>query len=125
MIASYDLGFCTMNIHSDHVITVMNEGITVLPEYNDIFLQIVDKHYKNKPFVYISNRIHSYSVNPAIYLETAKIPNLVGFAVVSNDPKQRMLTKVEKTFFQKEFRQFDTIKDAMDWKNELLQMRID
>ncbi len=125
MIATYNLGFCQLDIYDDYTLAVMNEGITVSPEHNDVFLKVVEKHFQNKAFVYISNRINSYSVNPAIYLETAKIKNLVGFAVVSKDPKQKMQTKVEKTFFGKEFRQFDTIEEALQWKEEIMRREID
>ncbi|GAA4272327.1 hypothetical protein U6A24_20910 [Aquimarina gracilis] len=125
MITSYDLGFGQMDIYDDYVITIMNEGIIVLPEYNDIFLKIVDKHFKNKAFVYITHRINSYSVDPTIYLETAKINNLVGFAVVSNDPIQKMQTKLEKTFFGKNFCQFNTMQDAIHWKEEIIKKEID
>ncbi len=121
MIASYDLGFCLMDIYENYVINVMNEGITVSPEHNKIFVEIAEKHFKNKTFVYITHRIHSYSVDPTIYIETAKIKNLVGFAVVSNTSLQKMQTKVEKVFFGKEFRHFDTITEALNWKDEIIK----
>ncbi len=103
----------------------MNEGITVSPELNDVFLKVIEKYFQNRAFAYISNRINSYSVNPVIYLETAKMKNLVGFAVVSKDPKQKMQTKVEKTFFGKEFRQLNTIEEALQWKEETMRKGID
>ncbi|MEW7292790.1 hypothetical protein [Aquimarina sp. 2304DJ70-9] len=112
-----------MDIYENYVINIMNEGITVLPEYNDIFVEIAEKHFENKTFVYISHRIHSYSVDPTIYIETAKIKNLVGFAVVSNTPLQKMQTKVEKVFFGKEFRHFETIKEAINWKDKIIKKR--
>ncbi len=121
MIASYDLGFCQMDIYENYIINVMNEGITVLPEYNEIFVEITDTHFRDKKFVYITHRIHSYSVNPTIYLETAKIKNLVGFAVVSNTSLQKMQTKIEKAFFRKEFLQFDTIEEALKWKDDIIK----
>ncbi|WP_103067967.1 hypothetical protein [Aquimarina sediminis] len=121
MITSYDFSFCYVEIYNDYVKAVMKEGTTVSPEHNDVLLQIVEKHFKNKPFIYITHRIHSYAVNPTIYLETAKIKNLVGFIVVSKDPKQKMQTKVEKTFFGKEFLQFETMETALKWKDALIK----
>ncbi|WP_236669188.1 hypothetical protein [Aquimarina mytili] len=110
-----------MDIFENYVINVMNEGITVIPEYNNVFVEIANKHFKHKAFVYITHRIHSYSVDPTIYIETAKIKNLVGFAVVSNTSLQKMQTKIEKTFFGKEFRQFDTMEEALEWKDEIIK----
>jgi hypothetical protein len=62
----------------------MHEGTNVLPENNKILLEVANEYFKNQAFVYITHRINSYSVDPQIYLETAKIENLKGFAVVSN-----------------------------------------
>jgi len=86
---------------------------------------MVKNHFQNKAFVYITHRIHSYSVDPTVYLETVKIPNLVALAVVSDDPIQKSQTKVEKTFFKKEFRQFNDMESALAWKDEVLRNNID
>ncbi len=67
------------------IITIMHEGVNVSPDYNDALLQVAETYFKNKPFVYITHRINSYSVDPKIYHETSKIKSLKGFAVVSSD----------------------------------------
>jgi len=121
MIRLYNLDFCKLEIHHDHVIAIMHEGIVVSVENNAILIKIAEKHFKKKPFVYITHRIHSYSVDPIVYIKTAKIPNLVGFAVVSNDPIQKTLTKYEKSFFEKEFRRFDDMKSALAWKDKMVK----
>lgn len=121
MITSYQLDFGFVEIYDDYIKVTIKEGITVSPEHNDVLLEMVEKHYKNKAFVYLTHRINSYAVNPTIYLETAKIQNLVGFAVVSNDPRQKNQTRLEKAFFSKELRQFDNIESAIQWKDELLK----
>lgn len=120
MITKYDFGFCNVEIYDDYVKVVINEGETVSPEHNETLIELANAHFKNRPFVYITHRIYSYSVNPTIYLETSKIENLVGFAVVSTNHKQKIQTKLEKAFFEKEFRQFDTMEEALSWKNEII-----
>ncbi|GAA4272326.1 hypothetical protein GCM10022258_16200 [Aquimarina gracilis] len=99
----------------------MAEGTTVVPKYNNLLAMAADQYYKNKPFVYISNRVNSYSVDPSIHIEMSKIQNLVGFAVISNDPLQKKQTQLEQSLFAKELRLFDTIKEAIEWKNEIIQ----
>ncbi len=120
MIASFDFSFCRAEIHKDYVLTVMTEGITVIPKYNDLLMMVAEQYYKNKPFVYMSNRINSYSVDPSIHLEMNKIPNLIGFAVISNNPIQKMQTELEKSLFKKEYKLFNTMKSAIDWKNMII-----
>lgn len=95
--------FCNMNIYDNYMVVVMNEGVTINPSHNKILLNIVDTYFNNKNFVYITHRINSYSVDPAIYFETSKIKNLVGFAVVSKDYKAKSNAEIEKLFFNKPF----------------------
>ncbi len=121
MITFYDLDFCTAELYNDYAIVVMKHGVTVSPKYINTFLDIVNKHYKNRPFVYISHRINSYSVNPATHLESSKVPSLIGVAVVSNDPLQEAQTKVEKPFFKKEFEHFNSLDEALQWKDEIIK----
>ncbi|MFT5752490.1 MAG: hypothetical protein ACI828_001393 [Flavobacteriales bacterium] len=99
----------------------MNEGITVIPEYNNILVNLTNTYFKEKNFVYISHRIHSYSIDPTIYLDTVRIENLKGFVVVSSGSEKEIAsTKVEKLFFKKPFALFDSLQDAIHWKNTLL-----
>ncbi|WP_130287933.1 hypothetical protein [Aquimarina brevivitae] len=104
------------------MITVMNEGVTVSPEHNAILTEIAEFHFRNNtPFVYITHRINSYAVNPSVYRETSKIPNLAGFAVVSKNPIQKQQTKVEKVFFDKDFQDFEELEEALSWKDEIIK----
>ncbi|MFC5044982.1 hypothetical protein ACFSTE_20840 [Aquimarina hainanensis] len=121
MITSYNFDFCAAEIHSDYIKTIINEGATIVPEHNKILKQVVDLHFQDKPFVYITHRVNSYSVNPTVYIETSKIPNLIAFAVVSDNPMQETLTQLEKPFFKKEFALFRTMEDALIWKDKMIE----
>lgn len=121
MITSYSLYFCDVTIYKDYLKVVIKEGVTVLPEHNSVLLEMVEKHFKDKPFVYLTHRIHSYSVDPAIYFLTSKISNLAAFIVVANDPQQEQQVQVEKKFFNKEFRLFKNMDEALVWKDQFLK----
>lgn len=121
MIASFNFSFCRAEIYNDYILTIMKEGITVIPKYNDLLLMASEQYYKNKPFVYISNRVNSYSVNPKIHLEMSKIPNLIGFAVISNEPLQKLQARLEQSMFEKDFRLFESRKLAIEWKDSIIQ----
>ncbi|SHI49690.1 hypothetical protein [Aquimarina spongiae] len=125
MITSYNLDFCDLDVYENYVISRIHEGVTTTPENLKIFAKLIDIHYKNKPFVYISHRVHSFSINPIIHAESSKIPNLMGFAVVSPDPQQKQQFEMEKMFFKKDFRLFETLKEAIDWKEEILKKHHD
>lgn len=113
--------FCDMRIYDNYMVTIMNEGVTITPDHNQILLNIVDTYYNDRKFVYITHRLHSYSVDPAIYFETSKIKNLAGFAVVSKDFKAKSNAEIEKLFLNKPFEVFNTVEEAIAWANSLLE----
>lgn len=113
--------FCEIHISDNYLVVVMNEGITITPNHNQILLNIVDTYYINKKFVYISNRLYSYAVDPAIYFETSKINNLAGFAVVSKDFKAKTNAEIEKLFLDKPFEIFNKLEEAVSWANDILK----
>jgi hypothetical protein len=114
--------FCTMYIYNNYMVVVMNEGVNITPTHNKTLLNIVDTYYSKKKFVYITHRLHSYSVDPAIYFETSKIENLAGFAVVSKDYKAKSNAEIEKLFFNKPFEVFNTLEEAVSWANSILKV---
>ncbi|OUR91812.1 hypothetical protein A9Q87_08370 [Flavobacteriales bacterium 34_180_T64] len=114
--------FCEMHIYDYYVVVIINEGVTITPAHNQVLINIVDTYFKNKKFVYITHRIHSYSVDPAIYFETSKIENLAGFAVVSDDYKAKSNAEIEKLFLSKPFEIFSTLEDAVSWAKSILNI---
>ena len=113
--------FCLMTLFDDYLVTNINEGFHLLPEHNQVLVEVAEAHYKNKPFVYITHRINSYSVDPKIYFETSKIKNLAGFAVVSDTFKAKSNAEVEKMFFSKPYKIFGDLKKAKSWASALIK----
>ena len=116
---SLTFDFCNMTIYDNYIITVINEGITLLEKHNSILIKVAESYFVDKPFIYITNRINSYSVDPKIYFNTAQIPNLKGFAVVTNNYQAKVNAKIEKMFFNKPFEIFTEVEDAITWANEM------
>ncbi len=112
--------FCEMHIFDSYLIVTINEGQVVEPKHNTILNNVADAYFRNKSFVYITHRINSYSVDPSTYLETSKIINLKGFAVVSKDYKAKSNVEVEKLFLSKPCETFNDIKDAVSWAESIL-----
>ncbi|OZV68624.1 hypothetical protein CA834_09160 [Winogradskyella aurantia] len=123
MIELLTFDFCEMSIYSNYVVVVMKEGVNVIPEYNEVLIEVTDTYYKDKPFVYITHRVNSYSVDPKIYFETAKIENLKGFAVVSKNYKAKVNAKIEKMFFNKPFEIFRELDEAISWAELLVKSK--
>lgn len=112
--------FGKVKIQADIVVAEMKEGITFDINYNKELLQFCKNHFKDKTYGYISNRVHSYSVNPTVYLDTAKNSNIRAIAIVSSDIIHRKNAAIERQFFEYPFEVFATLEEAIVWIHEVL-----
>ncbi len=113
--------FGEVNVFNNFVVAIMKEGITVIPEYNDVLIDISEKYFKGKSFGYITYRKNSYAVDPMIYLKTSEIKNLVAFAIVSVEGSLKETNVIlEKRFLKKPFKHFHNIDEAKNWVNEII-----
>lgn len=121
MKATLSFDFCDMSIYNNYLVVIMKEGVNITPKHNSVLIEVTKNHFSDKPFVYITHRIHSYSVDPKIYFETSKIINLKGFAVVSRNYKAKLNAKIEQMFFNKPFEIFTKLEDAVTWAESLIK----
>lgn len=112
--------FCEITIYDNYVVVVVKEGITLTPKHNKELLAIKNTFFNKKSFVYITHRVNSYSVDPQIYYDTSKIDTLKGFAVVTNNYKAKVNAQIEQRFFDKPFKIFTELEDAVAWVDEVL-----
>lgn len=73
-----------------------------------------------KPWIYISNRVNSYSVVPTDYKYLNKVPTLKGLAIVSSEKSELNNAHLEKAFFKKPFKIVDSLNSALAWGTEIL-----
>jgi hypothetical protein len=114
------LKFCTLSFFDNYVISVINEGEHVDYTLNKILIKKIEKRF-NKPFIYITNRINSYSVDPNIYPRTTEVKNLAGFAVVSKAHMAKVNAQIEQMFFGKPFEIFSELEEAIAWAKKILK----
>ena len=112
--------FGDVELFDHYMIVVMRQNVHISPDYNTILLDLVDNYYKDKPLVYLTHRINSYTVDPAIYLETSKISNLVGFGVIAKAPLAAGNASLEKLFMNKPFEIFKELDEAITWAKEIV-----
>ncbi|NND63085.1 MAG: hypothetical protein HKN48_07795 [Flavobacteriaceae bacterium] len=72
------------------------------------------------PFIYIANRVNSYSVSPTDYKYLNKINPLKGIAIVSDSESARNNAELEKNFCTKPLEIFENMEDAHEWAIGLL-----
>ena len=121
-IAEYKLDLGRFVFFKNISIAEVSEGTHVTFEKLSNMLQIAEGVYGNDmPFVYISNRIHSYSIDPLGYYEAIKLfPNIKAYAIVSQNKQRRALAVLEKLFIKKPIRVFDNLEKASAWAERII-----
>lgn len=117
------LSFCTLLVSDNIIISEINEGVHMNKKHATQIIKFVLDVFEDKPHVYISNRIHSYSVDTIVYSDVSKVKNLVGFAVVSNTLAARN-AEIERLFLNKPFEIFSKLEEATTWANQILKNQI-
>lgn len=115
------LDFCDISIYDNYMIVVMDTGVNLTLDCNAALTDVAWTYFKDTSFVYITHRINSYSVDPAIYKETSKIKNLMGFCVVSKNFMAKSTAQIEKLFLDKPFEILDTLPEAITWAQKILK----
>jgi len=120
MKVSLTFDFCDMTIYDKYLVVVIKEGVNITPDHNSVLLEVTEMYFSDKPFVYITHRLNSYSVDPKIYFETVKIENLKGFAVVSKNYQAKINAQIEQMFFTKPFEIFTKLDEAIEWAEDVI-----
>ena len=102
------------------IIVEANEGVTLSYKTGFAILLNVLQLTGLKPFVYISNRINSYAVDPNDYKYLNKVPSLKAIAIVSQLESARQNALLEKAFSRKELEIFEDLSDAYEWATSKL-----
>ncbi|MEZ4779853.1 MAG: hypothetical protein R2786_10770 [Flavobacteriaceae bacterium] len=102
------------------VVFEAKEGATISYETSLPMLLKGIQIMKNRPLVYIANRINSYSVNPTDFKYLEAVPTIKGFAFVNYSEESRVNAKYEASFFKKPFQSFDSLEEAYQWTQTLL-----
>lgn len=113
-----DIG--TIYFYPNLVVVEAKEGVTL--SYTTGFSLLVSglRRLGSRPFVYIANRINSYSVNPNDYIYLEKVPSLKGIAIVTPNEIGKKNAEMELNFFNKPMAIFDSISEAYTWGTQIL-----
>ena len=96
-----------------------SEGAKIDIEDVDIIEKIVKTHFQDKPWIYLANRVFSYSVDPLVYEKASQLTNLVGFGIIACGDEARKSAEYEQHFTKKPFEIFKNITQALVWADKL------
>ncbi|WP_111309092.1 hypothetical protein [Confluentibacter sediminis] len=119
--------FGNVFIFNGFLVSEINEAVTF--NWEDCGKVIVEDvvaflETDGKDLVYISNRINSYSVVAADWLKFfKKAYTLKAYCIVSNSKLGGMNYMVEKLFFSKKIKRFNSIFEAISWvRNNMIEI---
>ena len=114
------LEFGRIELLEDYLIIEFNEGVIFNAAINETIISIVEAHFGDRSFGYITNRVNSYSVDPTIYHRSSSVKNLKSIAIVSHTDTNRVTAGLERIFCKKPFEIFDNLLDAKEWTRSML-----
>lgn len=118
-----DLGFGTFDFYRNIVVGEIREGAIITADHALELMSFGIEYYKHREaVVYISNRKHSYSIDPTLHIETAKIfHTLAGYGMVYYDERSLKMARLEQRFLSYPSELFVTLEAAMGWAVQTVQ----
>lgn len=115
IVKEYILESGLVKVYNDYVISIFNEGTTITLERLLQLLRIMEIHYQDKNFGYISIRKNSYAIDPMIYSYLRELDSLKAFAIVSVKEIDMYNFNIEKLFYKKPMKFFIDQENALTW----------
>lgn len=115
IVREYQLDIGKVQVFDDHMISIFNEGITMTKERVFQLIGIMEIHFRNKNFGYISLRKNSYAIDPMVYNQIREIENMKAFAVVSIKEIDMHNFNIERLFYKKPMKFFIDQDNALRW----------
>ncbi|MAN59849.1 MAG: hypothetical protein CMC08_08455 [Flavobacteriaceae bacterium] len=115
------LEFANLELYENYVVATIDEGMLIDTFEKLQLYEIFDQFYRNRPFVYISNRKHDYTVNPTSYLGSEEYDQLRGMAVICYSESSYQNALFEKVFYKRPFQVFYSFPECQNWIDELLR----
>ncbi|WP_378174930.1 hypothetical protein [Aquimarina sp. SS2-1] len=115
--------FGNFYLYDGFVIGEFNEDVVVTwDDHAKLLVEDLTYYYDHngKNVVYITNRVHSYSVKPSDWIKFYKSDyKMKGYAIVSYSRKGLLNSLIEKLFIKSNFKSFESLEEAVHWAKSL------
>lgn len=109
------LSFAKLTFYPKYVVCHICEAQVLDNEKATTLKNIILDYYNNKCFIYVTHRIHSYSVDPSVYRDVSLQKPLIAFAFVSENETALKSAHFEKMFLKKPLGVFKTLEETIPW----------
>lgn len=121
ILKSVELDYTDLEFHEYVVISRIKEGVVFGNRHIQDMINRCSDFYKNRKFVYISERVNNYNVDPIIYVNLQRVGNLAGIAIVSTKSSSINMANFEQVFSKVPFSVFLEMEEAEEWIEELIK----
>lgn len=121
ILRTIELEFTILEFHENFVVSMVRENVVLSKKQINDLIDACSGYYEGKKFVYISNRINNYNVDPTVYINVNKRKNLAGIAIVSEKTSALNMAQFEKNFSKIPFEIFLELEDAINWTEKILK----
>lgn len=111
----------TISVYNGIAIIEISEGVALSYKTGHKIFNRLLSIVGDKPWVYISNRVNSYSLDPNDYKHLNQIPTLKGIGVIQYKKSIQTALELEKMFIKKPFKTFDDLDSAIEWALTLVK----
>ncbi len=105
----------TIRLYNGVAIIEISEGVALSYENGHKIFNRLLSIIGDKPWVYVSNRVNSYSLDPNDYRHLNQIPTLKGIGVIQYEKSIQTALDLEKMFIKKPFKTFNDLDSAIEW----------
>lgn len=121
VIATYDVNIGKLYIFENYVVGEYKDGLHVtFDDYEDVRDKI-EKHFEDRPFGFIANRINSYSLEITEGPKFKKaFPKLMAYAVIAYNEQTKRNVELENHFYLFNRHCFDSLEEGEKWVSQQL-----
>lgn len=121
ILKSVELEYTILDFYENMVVSRVREGVVFRKKQVQDLVEVCSYFYENKGFVYISERVNNYNVDPTIYINLQLVENLAGIAIVCNKPSSIKMANFEQSFSKVPFSVFLEMQEAQEWVSQLFK----
>lgn len=117
------LDFAELAFSEDYVIARLKEDTIFGQNEVRLVTEACLDFFQKKKFIYISQRVHDYNVNPTVYFNLNEVKFLSGIAIVCHGSPCLNMAKFEKEFSKLPFGIFVDLEEAIEWGQKVLKKK--
>jgi hypothetical protein len=112
--------FALFHFYDHWVVAEVHEGINVNRDMVNQTIALMHQVFEDRPYLYLSHRLHDHSVCPVEMARLIHQPNLVAAGFIFRSLLSALVFQQERPFYRKPTHVFEEISGALDWAHRMM-----